>query len=407
MNLNIRPILSAMLRNKTGAVLMTLQIAFTFAVIVNSTFIIATRIDKMARPTGMDEANIFAHSVQGFGEEFDHHGMVREDMDWLMSQAGIIAAAPINSVPLSGGGWSSGLNPEYNMELNISSGIFWSTEHSLEALGLQLVSGRNFLPEEIDWFANGDALTPQATIITQALADELFLDMEPLGQRIQFGQDAAGEDHFMTVVGVVERMHGAWVSWDGLERVALPSGVLPGPYFRYITRTEPGQRDAMMAAVEEGLIELNPSRVIGTIQSLEEYKAGSYEGDRAMAVIMGVVMVLLIAITAMGIVGLASFSVNQRTKQIGTRRALGARKGNILNHFLTENWLITTVGLVVGTGLTVGFNIWLVHQWELPKLDTTYIPVGLVFLWILGQLATWQPARRASNIPPAVATRTV
>jgi len=408
MNLHIRPILSAMLRNRTGAILMVLQIAFTFAVIVNSTFIIQTRIEKMSRDTGMDEPDIISHSVQGFGDDFDSHAMVREDMAWLMAQSDIVAATPINSTPLSGGGWGTGLNPENDMEINVSAGIFWGTEHMLDTLGVQLVAGRNFQPSEIGWFQDGEALTPQAAIITQALADQLFPDgTDPLGQRLQFGQGADGEDHFVTVVGVIERMHGAWVSWDSLENVALISGVLPGPYYRYLIRSQDGMRDSAMAQVEEGLVDLNPNRVIGTLRSLEEIKADSYEGDRAMAVVMGVVMVLLIAITAMGIVGLASFAVNQRTKQIGTRRAVGARKGNILNYFLTENLLVTTFGLVAGVGLTIGFNIWLVNQWELPKLNLMYIPFGLVFLWLLGLLATMQPARRASNVSPAVATRTV
>ena len=112
-------------------------------------------------------------------------------------------------------------------------------------------------------------------------------------------------------------------------------------------------------------------------------------------------------ITGLGIVGLASFSVNRRTKQIGTRRALGATKRDILRYFLVENFVITTFGVVLGGAMTIGFNVWLTEAMSLPKIDLYYVPIGMGVLWIIGQLAVLGPARRACAVPPAVATRTV
>jgi putative ABC transport system permease protein len=401
--MEIRPILSALLRNKTSAILIGLQIAFTFAVIVNSAFIITTRIEIMTRPTGLDEADIFSLRTQGFLPDFDHHGMIREDMDWLVANSDIVGATPINQVPLSGGGWSSGLEPEEDLERNVVSAIYWVTEQGVPTLGVELIAGRDFTVDDIQWFQEGDRLVPTVAIMTRAMAEEMWPgETEYVGRRFQWG-----DDYYVTVVGLIEQMHGAWVGWEGLERVTLMAGVLPGPGTRYLIRTTDGQRDTVLPVVEEGLPSLNSNRVVESIHTLDEYKADSYQRDQTMSIIMAIVMVLLIAITGLGIVGLASFSVTQRFKQIGTRRALGARKFQILRYFLTENWLVTTMGLLIGTGLTVGLNIWLVHTWDLPKLNWTYIPTGMVFLWAMSQLATWQPARRASNISPAVATRTV
>jgi putative ABC transport system permease protein len=119
------------------------------------------------------------------------------------------------------------------------------------------------------------------------------------------------------------------------------------------------------------------------------------------------VCIALLVVTALGIVGLASFWVQQRTKQIGVRRALGATRGQILRYFQTENFLLATLGIVIGMMLAYGINQLLMGKYELPRLPAVYLPIGAVVLWLLGQLAVFGPARRASAVPPAVATRTV
>lgn len=407
MALHIRPILSAMLRNKTGAVLMALQIAFTFAVVVNSSFIVTTRVEKMTRPTGLDEPNLFALGVQGFGEDFDGHGMVQRDLDHIRSMPGVVDASPSNQIPLSGGGWGTGLRTELDRETEqrASGNVYESTPDTINTLGVELIAGRNFTPEDVIWRLPADDRETASTIVTAAMAEALFPDIEPedaVGRTVYWGNEGQ-----MTIVGIIAQMHGAWVSWDSLENSILVPSVGEGPNFRYLIRTEPGQRDRVMREVEQALAELDRSRVVGTPRSLEEYKSGSYEGDRAMAIVMAVVMLLLIIITSLGIVGLAFFTVTQRFKQIGTRRALGARKVDIVKYFLAENWLVTSIGLALGAMLTVGVNIALVHAWDLPKLNWTYLPAGLVFIWALGQIASYLPAQRAARISPAVATRNV
>jgi putative ABC transport system permease protein len=113
----------------------------------------------------------------------------------------------------------------------------------------------------------------------------------------------------------------------------------------------------------------------------------------------------LLIVTALGIVGLASFWVQQRTKQIGIRRALGATRGQILRYFQTENFLLASTGIVLGMLLAYAINQWLMGKYELPRLPLYYLPFGAVTLWLLGQIAVFAPARRAAAVPPAVATR--
>jgi putative ABC transport system permease protein len=130
-------------------------------------------------------------------------------------------------------------------------------------------------------------------------------------------------------------------------------------------------------------------------------------GDRGMDIVLAVVVALMVAVTGVGIVGLASFAVRQRTKQIGTRRALGARRRDIVRYFILENWMITTVGVMVGSVLALGVNAWMVASFELQRLDPLYVPAGILALWLLGLSAVAGPARKAASISPAIATRTI
>jgi putative ABC transport system permease protein len=176
---------------------------------------------------------------------------------------------------------------------------------------------------------------------------------------------------------------------------------------RYVIRTEPGRRDALMPQVEELLAGNNPDRIVRNMTTMTETRARSYLEDVAMIRLLVFIVSLLTAITGLGIVGLASFNVARRTKQIGTRRALGASRPAILRYFLLENFLVSGVGIAAGAVLAVGLNIWMVQAFDLAPLTWYIIPLAMAALWLVGQAAVFWPARRASLVPPAVATRAV
>src|SRR6185436_32762 len=168
----------------------------------------------------------------------------------------------------------------------------------------------------------------------------------------------------------------------------------------------PGARKTVMAALEDTLLKVDPGRIV-TVKSLEEYKANTYNSDTGLMKILGGVVVLLVAVTAFGIVGLTSFSVSQRRRQIGTRRALGATRQDILRYFLLENWLVTGSGLVLGLGLAWALNYGLAKLSESPKLDWMLLGGGMLLLWLSGIVAALAPALKATKVAPVVATRTV
>jgi putative ABC transport system permease protein len=126
-----------------------------------------------------------------------------------------------------------------------------------------------------------------------------------------------------------------------------------------------------------------------------------------MAILMSVICVMLLAVTGAGIVGLSSFWVGQRRKQIGIRRALGATKNDILSYFLTENLMISSGGATLGIVFAFVINLWLMRQFEMDRLAPGYLMAGVIAVLLLGQCAALMPALRASRVPPVEATRSV
>ncbi len=403
--MEIGPIWRAMLRNKTGAILIALQIAVTMAIMVNAVSIMQERSRMMARPSGVDEHNIFSISSIGFAESFNERAAIIEDLAALRAMPGVVNAIQSNSVPLSGGGWNMGFQTEPGEGIDgPSAAIYFVDEHALDTFGLNLIAGENFSETDIEWRERGDTEWPDKAIITRAMAEALYPD-DPdsaLGKTIYISDIDP-----LTITGIIARMQAPWNGWDGVERVMLtPQHTLFGAT-RYIIRTEPGQRDVLMPQVEKLLAESNKDRIVRSMRTMDETKERSYRSDSSMIKILTFTIILLIAITSLGIVGLASFSVNRRTKQIGTRRALGASKAVILRYFMTENFLISLVGVLFGAALTVGLNIIMIEEFSLTRIAWYLIPVAMLMLLVVGQAAVFGPARRASSVPPAVATRTV
>jgi putative ABC transport system permease protein len=143
------------------------------------------------------------------------------------------------------------------------------------------------------------------------------------------------------------------------------------------------------------------------MRTMEETRRRSYELNQALINILATTTAILVAITTLGVAGLTSFNVARRTKQIGTRRALGATRAAILRCFLAENLLFTAIGVTLGALLAVGINIALVELFSVPRFSWYLLPTTMLALIVISQVAVLFPARRAAAVPPAVATRTV
>jgi putative ABC transport system permease protein len=160
-----------------------------------------------------------------------------------------------------------------------------------------------------------------------------------------------------------------------------------------------------MAKVKGGFEKLQPNRYIDDLETLTDTVSRMRAADRNSANILAVLSSFVLVVTMLGLFGFASFAVTSRTKEIGTRRAIGATRADIVKHFLGENLAITTSGIAVGSVMTLAFALQLSMLLELPRLPAIFLVGAMGLIWIAGLLAALIPALRGASLPPAVATR--
>src|SRR5690606_25021430 len=293
----------------------------------------------------------------------------REDIAALQAIPGVKAAALVNQIPFGNSSWNTSINLKPDQEVSsLNLGMYLGDEQLLEALGLQLVAGRDFTSDEyLDYAAlSSPDSAPRipSAILTRAAAEKLFPDESAIGKSVY----ALGKEP-TKVVGVVETLirpgnaRGVAVQ----HAMILPLRVAYSTGSNYLLRTEPDRRDEVLKAAVAKLDQLNPNRILMEHQTFEALRDKYYAQDRAMVWLLVAVIVGLLIVTALGIVGLASFWVQQRTKQIGVRRALGATRGQILRYFQTENFLLASVGIVLGMAMAYGINLMLMKHYELAR----------------------------------------
>jgi putative ABC transport system permease protein len=403
--MDIRPILSTLRRHKTASALIVLEIALSCAIVCNALFLIDTRMERMNRATGLAEDEIVRINVAGIGTNDNADAAAKTDLAALRAIPGVKYATITNHVPFDNSSWNSSISIKPDQQIpSMNVGVYLGEEQLLETLGVKIVAGRDFLPEEyIDMSRmDNDAVVP-AAMVTRAVAQKLFPGESAVGKLLH---DSWGSQP-IKIVGVVDtliRPNDNEGPVNAQNSMLLPIRPTSG---RFAIRTSPERREEVLKAAVATLEKVNRSRIIMDQGAFTDVIDEYYQQDKAMAWLLGAVCVALMIVTALGIVGLASFWVQQRTKQIGVRRALGATRGQILRYFQTENFLLATIGIVLGMLGAFGLNQLLMTHYELPRLPALYLPVGAVALWLLGQIAVYGPAKRAAAVPPAVATRSV
>jgi putative ABC transport system permease protein len=420
--MNLPPILAALRKHKAGVFLIGLQIALTLAIVCNIVFIVGQRMQRIDRPTGMVENNLFVILQSYVGAPTGHDlashdkldSMQLTDLAALRDLPDVENATPAVTLPLLRSNWVQGVSTEPGQphavtEVNLYSG----DAQVVPTLGLRLIAGRDFTASDVQRRAPGDKLTPPVVIVTEALADRLFPHGDALGKPIYLD----GTTSPSTIVGVVARMLAS--NGDGGDSYAWDSVLMPvrtdsnAP--AYAVRAKPGRMREAMREARNALFKADPMRIIQRtsryspdgIHTFAEIRTMGYALDLFMVQVLTVICVILLAVTGIGMAGLTSFWVSQRHKQIGIRRALGATRANILHYFQIENLIIAGGGCIAGIVLAVGINLMLLRMFQMERMPVWYVIVGVLVILLLGQFAVFMPARRASNVPPVVATRSV
>ena len=411
--MEIRPIFSVLMRSKTAPLLVAVQVALSLAILANALYVVNLRQASSARPSGLaDEANTITMTVRPVKRQTHDEAIAQQkrDVEVLRALPGVKAATWISQMPMSTSGSNSGfaLDRKQSRQSIILS-TYFAPPGAIDVLGLKLVEGRDIASDdmvEFDSEKDTPARTwPRAIILTKAAAEQLYPGTSAIGKTLFYGTgDDASE---MRVIGVVERLQSVLAeTGPRAEYAAIIPLLMDLTYPKYAIRAEPGQRDRVMKDAETALRDPANPRVIFARNS-EDDRARRYRNERSLAWMLIGVSALLLLVTASGVVGMTMLRVAQRRKQIGVRRALGARRRDIINYFVTENLLVSTAGIALGLVLAIALNQTLVRVLELPKLPIAYLGMGALALWVLGIVAVMGPAWRAASIPPAEATRSV
>jgi putative ABC transport system permease protein len=395
------PIVRALTRNKVRVLLIVLQIAITLAVITNGINMIAAERVKMQKQSGFDDANLLWVRSRPFAEAFNERSFrivtTQSDVRALRGIPGVRGVANTNFLPWQGGGSSGEVKAAGGDGTMFRTQMYTTSPGITDTLGVKMLSGRNLQESDINLDPNA---TTSTVIISRALEQLVFKGQSAVGR--QFVEPDNSVD---TIVGVFDPFYNPY-GWPIHEYTYFAAGVVSRGGANFLMRVEPGKMKQIIPMIEKRLLVVNDGRNF-ELKMVSEIKDRYFTESRIVIGAMTGVIVLLIIVTGLGIVGVTSFSVTERRKQIGTRRALGATKTSILRHFLLENWIITNSGVILGLALAYGLNYVMVTHTDGVKLDWRFVVGGVVLLWAQGIFATLAPATRAAAVSPVVATRSI
>ncbi len=271
-----------------------------------------------------------------------------------------------------------------------------SAQH-LETLGVPLLRGRFF--DQTDRVG-----APFAIVINEAMAREWFPDEDPIGARLKGGAPIP-DDIILEIVGVIGD-----VKNEGIREAVRPTMLFPYTNAAFATGWQrfmtlmvrsSATPTTLAADVRRAIREVDGQLTVSQIQTLEEVVSGTVAVPRFVTAVLGGFALLALVLAALGIYGVISYTVTQRTREIGVRIALGADRNNILRLVMRGGVVLAAVGIGVGVVLALGITRLLTGLlFEISSSDpSTYLSVGLV-LGLVALAASYLPARRASSVDP-------
>ncbi len=409
--MSIRVMFSTLRRHSLMPAMVLLQVALACAILCNVLFLAWQQLEPMLAPSGVDDKALILVDQ-----------LVLPNRAWTAAEvdAGTQALREVPDVRAVSAGLGLPMVSSYLcvMALQGPTGVnvgasCYEGEGLVKTLGIQLVAGRDFLPSEYRDAHDDSKGVVTPIIITEALAYKLFGGADPVGKLLGDPGDKAAPRY--QVVGIARHLLRNQLGMANHGRaddtVLLAHRVGSTAALSYAVRVDPAMRDSALSGVRKAVKrQFGALLPVGFPVQVSFYSArreAAFKTRRtALWLLIGVALTVMV-VTVIGIMGLTGFWVQRRTRQIGIRRALGARRADILREFMAENALIVSIGVTIGMLFAYVGNALLMKQYELPRLPWEWMPAGAVLMLVLGQLAVLSPALRAAAVPPVVATRSV
>jgi hypothetical protein len=280
------------------------------------------------------------------------------------------------------------------------------------ALGLGMMRGREFTPQEEE-----STTAPRVAIVDEMLARQLFPDRDPVGQMIKLvrrdNEAASGNDgEPMEIVGIAPPLRDTLFEQSASPHLYVPSGrhYRANLYVHVRTRDAGAAAEAtVLAAIRRELTNLDARLPVLDLMSMRRFHDRSLElwvvrAGGGLVISLGSVALLLAVV---GVYGVKSYVVSQRTREIGIRVAVGARPGDVLWMVLREGLALAGVGIAIGLVLAAAIGLALSRLlYQVSPLDPVVFALAPATLAAAAALASWLPARRATRVAPVTALRT-
>jgi putative ABC transport system permease protein len=355
--------------------------------------------------SGLNPNNVLTMTITlpqaTYKEEEKRRAFYAQLLERVRSLPGVESAGAVSNLPLSGSLWGRSLTVEGRPVLSVGEAPMINhvvvTPGYFRSMGIPLLTGRDI--EETD---SKDA--PKVTVIDERLAREYWPNESPIGKRIRFGPPESNEP-WHTIVGVVGEVKHQRLDRSTRKSVYVPFEQIPVRWMTITARTT-GDPLSLAGALRSQVRELDRDQPIADIRPMTEVIKRSVWQPRLYAILFAVFAVVALVLSSVGIYGVMSYAVSQRTHEIGIRMALGASTRDVLKMIVGQGMILTILGITLG--LLGAFGVTRVMASLLFGVTATdpvtFVSVALL-LGCVALLASYIPARRATRVDPMVALR--
>jgi predicted permease len=387
-------------RSRLGNALVVAEMAVSLVLLVGAglmvrSFVALNRVDPGFDPHTTLSARIEIPATR-YQTEAEQSEFYRETLQRVRALPGVRSAGGVLSLPINAGirgdlifaieGRPLVPGEEPHGGYQIASTDYFRT------LGIPLLRGRVFTDAD-------DAAAPGVAVINQALANLYWQNEDPVGKRITWG-DVDEDAVWTTIVGIVGN-----TSYEGLDQpprpeVFRPYPQAPMPYMTVVVRSDMDM-GALESALRAAVTEVDPQQPIYEVKTMEQVLFDSLGSQRFNMYVLGIFAVAALVLAAVGLYGVLSFSVAQRSNEIGIRMALGAQVSGVIGRVIGNSLLLGAIGLVIGTCAAVGLTRLMASMiYGVSATDPFTYGAGIVLLTLVALAASWLPAARAARADP-------
>jgi len=403
-------------QGRVRSILVVSEIALALVLVIGATLLVRTFHKLGAVDPGFTTHNVLTMTMSISGSRFQTTApvaqLVRDGHDRLLAVPGVLDAGASNCLPLTGGfGMTFDIlgRPKGNAPFTGGADFYSISSGYLSSFGIPLLRGRVFTERD-------NAAAPGVVVINDAMARQYWPKGDPLKERIQIGPGAgpAFAEPPRQIIGIVGNTRNDHIDEDPRPMMYIPLAQMPdgetalnsrvAPLY-WIVRTQANPY-AVLAPIESALREASGGLAVAHIRTMDEVEARSIARQRFNMVLLTIFGSSGLLMAAIGVYGVMSYSVQQRTQEMGIRMALGAQASHLRNLVIGQGMLLALLGVAVGLGGAFWLTRFLASfLFGVKAWDPMAFVLTPLLLCAVALLAVWIPARRATRVDPMTALR--